>query len=342
MIKKLPTDFYRMWNGFSTSYLNNERNVSQNTISSYRYTFKLYIKFMYVRKKIRADRIKLIHLTRTNVLDFLDWLESDRKCSESTRNQRLAAIRSFVLYLQYEDVDNAYEWQKILTIKNKRHQKPVVNYLDADAMRLLLEQPDTTTAKGIRELALLSLIYDTGARVSEITQLTPADLKLAKDQACVILNGKGRKARYAIMLPKQVDILRKYMKIYKLDLPENAHRPLFSNVHGKPLTRAGVNYLLQKNLTEARKSNPDKIPSKLTPHSLRHTKAMHLLEAGWQLVEIRDFLGHVSIQTTGIYARANKQAQDKALGKVYQDITPETDQTEQWVNEYDMLDELLH
>lgn len=341
MNKKLPTDFYRMLKGFFTSYLNNERNVSANTVTSYCYTIKLYIKYMHTCKSVRADRIKLAHLTRANVLDFLDWLESDRHSSESTRNQRLAAIRSFVLYLQYEDVNNAYEWQKILTIRNKRHQRPLVNYLNAEAMKLLLEQPDITSSKGMRELALLSLIYDSGARVSEVTQLSPADLKINQNPAGVILNGKGRKQRFAPLLPKQVEILRKYMQIYKLDKSEKAHRPLFSNVHGQPLTRAGVNYILQKNLSEAKKANPEIIPSNFTPHGLRHTKAMHLLEAGWDLVQIRDFLGHVSIQTTGIYARANNQAQAKALGNVYQDITPSTDQVELWENDYDMLQDLL-
>lgn len=341
MKNKKPTDFYYALKKFLSTYLVDERDVSSNTVESYRFTIKLFIQYLKKEKSLRADKIKLEHLTRQNVLGYLDWLESNRKCSESTRNLRLAGIRGFVSFLQYEDLSHALELQKILTIKNKRHDRTLVNYLETNGMQLLLQQPDQTTNKGIRELALMSLLYDSGARVGELIVLTPADLKINQSPMHVILKGKGRKVRTAALFPKQVEILRKYMKIYKLVGEDKSHYPLFSNVHGEPLTRAGVNYILQKNLNQARRSNPEIIPAKLTPHGLRHTKAMHMLESGIELVEIRDFLGHVSIQTTDIYARANKQAQAKALNNVYKDVLPETEKTERWHNHLDWLDDLM-
>ena len=185
------TDFAKHLSAFLTKYLAGERNYSPNTILAYKDTFVQFITFMKECKHIEAQKLILECITRDIVIDFLDWVQKQRHCSNATRNYRLAALRSFFSYLQYENPERMHEWQKILSIKVKRHEKKSINYLPADGIKLLLEQPDLTTRSGRRNLALLALMYDSGARVQEIIDLTPSSIRL-DNPAIVRLFGKGR------------------------------------------------------------------------------------------------------------------------------------------------------
>ena len=331
------TDLAKYLSDFFAKYLPGERNVSHNTILAYKDTFVQLITFMKEQKGIAAQRLTLEKINRDTIMDFLDWLQQARHCSNATRNYRLAAIRSFFNYLQYENPERLFEWQKIISIKVKQHQKKSINYLTTDGIKLLLEQPDISTRNGRRNLALLALMYDSGARVQEMIDLTPSSVRL--DSPNIIkLVGKGRKARLVPLQEEQIVFLKKYMQELHLLEPHANLYPLFSNTRNGKLTRAGITYILKTYADQARKINPGVIPDNISCHSLRHSKAMHLLQAGVNLVYIRDLLGHVSIQTTDIYARADSKQKREAFEKVYVEMKPENSKGKSWEKDDTLLE----
>lgn len=326
-----PTDFSKCLTDFLSKYLPAERGMSYNTILSYKMTFILFIDFMNKEKGISVQKLQLYHCSRESAEQFLNWLQLTRKSSDSTRNVRLAALHSFFKFLQYQQPDRLNEWQQILSIKVKKAKKEVINYLSVDGIKLLLRQPDQLTKKGVRDLALLALMYDTGARVQEIIDLTPSCLRLDKPFT-VKLIGKGNKARIVPLMEQEVVHLKYYMQRNKLfETSSNLH-PLFYNSRKEKLTRAGVSHVLQRYAEGARNKNSLLIPDKISCHSLRHSKAMHLLEAGVNLVYIRDILGHQSVQTTEVYARVDSKQKRDAIEKAYSDVvnreTPEWNRNE--------------
>lgn len=314
---------------YFTEYLSGERNVSHNTIRAYSNVFTQFLNYMNDIKQIKADRIDLVDLNKDNVLTFLDWLQVTNKCSIATRNHRLATIHSFCRYMQYEDVTNIQQWQDILSIKYKQTTRNKINYLTVDAIKLLLDQIPLNTRLGRRDLAMLALMYDSGARVQEIIDLTVNDLHLIKPYY-VTLFGKGRKKRLVPLQDSQIDILKTYLSENKLDNSASNNKPLFANRQGGKFSSAGITFILNRYCSNARIANPDIIPSKITPHSLRHSKAMHLLQAGVNIVYIRDILGHVSIQTTEVYARADSKQKREALESAYVDVIPSIDSQRSW------------
>lgn len=317
-----PTDFSKYLSDFLSRYLPDERGASPNTITAYRDTFILLLSFLRDQKGQRVEKLSLQKIKKPIIVEFLNWLQEERKCSVSTRNARLAAIHSFYKYLQYEYPDGLNNYQQILSIRTKNTTKQTMSYLTIDGMKLLLRQPDTTTKKGRRDVVLLSLIYDTGARVQEIIDLTPASLRLDKPSTIKII-GKGNKARLVPMLEAQVELLKQYVKEHYLDKPSANQYPLFCNSRKEKLSRAGINYIIAKYFKKAKNENQTILPDKITCHSLRHSKAMHLLQAGVNLIYIRDILGHVSVKTTEVYARADSKHKREALEKAYVDVNPE-------------------
>jgi len=331
------TDFAKYLSTFLTKYLIGERNVSPNTILAYKDTFVQFINFIKEKKGFNPEQLTLDKLTRECVVEFLDWIQENRHCCNATRNYRLAALRSFFSYLQYQNPERMYEWQKILSIKVKRHDKKNISYLTTDGIKLILEQPDLSTHNGRRNLALLALMYDSGARVQEIIDLTPTSIRF--DYPGVVkLIGKGRKARIVPLQDEQLVFLKQYMQENNLMEPYASQYPLFSNNKNEKLTRAGVTYILKTYVELSRKINPNIIPERLSCHSLRHSKAMHLLQAGVNLVYIRDILGHVSIQTTDVYARADSKHKREAFEKAYVETKPEESKTKSWEKNGNLLD----
>ena len=316
-----PTDFSAYISDFISRYLPNEKGASANTIAAYRDTFVLLLNFTEKEKQVKIEKLTLDKITKETIIEFLDWIQRERKCSNSTRNSRLAAIHSFYRYLQYESMDYLHECQKILSVRFKKTKRESMTYLTIEGIKLLLQQPDTTTSRGRRDLTLLSLMYDTGARVQETIDLTSSMLRLNKP-ATIKIVGKGNKARLVPMLDAQTEHLKNYLKENRLNEPFANMYPLFFNSRKEKLTRAGINYIVQKYAKLARKENGMIIPENISCHSLRHSKAMHLLQAGVNLVYIRDILGHVSIQTTEIYARADSKQKREALEKAYVNVNP--------------------
>ncbi|MCE8745142.1 site-specific integrase [Phocaeicola vulgatus] len=339
---RTKTDFAARVTRFFTEYLAHERNVSLNTVLSYKLTISLFSKYMRDQRNVCIDKLTLAGFTRENVNAFLDWLQTTTGNSNSTINLRLAALHSFARYLQYEEIDRLQQWQLILAIKKRKDEKKPPAYLLVDGIKAILRQPDRDTRQGRRHLALLSLMYDTGARVQEIIDLKVECLQIKYEPFTIKIMGKGRKTRIVPMLPKQVAILRAYMEENGLDRINAKQEHLFFNARKQPLTRAGITYILKTYADAARKEHPSLIPDVISCHSMRHSKAMHMLQSGVELIYIRDILGHVSIQTTDIYARTDTKAKREALEKAY---TPMTDGsvniTAEWQDNPDLL-EWLH
>lgn len=309
--------------------------MSNHTISSYRFSFILFISFIEQANKIRVSKLVLSDITKEIVVEFLDWLQSERKSSTATRNVRLAALHSFFTFMQYQQPDHMAEWQRILSIKVKKTTKNAVSYLSIEGLKLLLEQPDTSNRKGRRDLSMLTLMYDCAARVQEIIDAEPSFIRL--DNPCTMkIIGKGNKARIVPLMEEAIVHIKRYMGENHLFATHLRTSPLFCNSRREKLTRAGINSILKKYVCMARKKNPELIPEKISCHSLRHSKAMHLLQAGVHLVYIRDFLGHESVQTTEIYARADSQQKREAIEKAYVDVI--TKEIPEWVENNDLLE----
>jgi site-specific recombinase XerD len=254
-------------------------------------------------------------LSSERIIGFLQWLETARKCSISTRNQRLAAIHSFFRYVQGEEPSGLYHFQKVISIPIKKAKKHIVEHLSPEALKLLLEQPDKHTARGRRDVTLMSVLYDTGARVQELIDIKVCDVIL-DSPSVVVLTGKGNKIRRVPIVNNTVSLLRSYFLENNLNQQWKKQYPLFSNNQHHQLTREGVAYIIAKYVESAQQSSMI-VPLKIKPHILRHSKAMHLLQAGVNLIYIRDFLGHVDIKTTEIYARTDTETKRKAIENAY-------------------------
>ena len=313
-------DFARVLTRFLSDYLPGQRNVSTNTIKSYRDTFKQLLLFCDQQLNIKPEHITFDKLKVNTIKDFLSWLEKSRKVTINTRNQRLAAIKSFYRYSQSEYPEILLECQRVLGIPFKKREIKTINYLSYECLKYILEEPDTTRKKGRRDLAIMTTLYDTGARVKELIDLKAADVRL-DSPATITLTGKARKRRCVPVMRKTRKLLESYMAENSLFKNENQSHPLFYNSNTCPFTRPGITYILKKYLNQAKKSHPEVLfPENLHPHMFRHSKAMHLLEAGVNLIYIRDLLGHVNVTTTEIYLRADTEVKRKALESVYMDV----------------------
>jgi len=320
---KKTNDFAWYLSLFLSKYLPGQRNVSTNTIASYRDTFKLFLIFCDDVKGLKPEKVTLNSVTRETITEFLEWIEKKRKCSIATRNQRLSAIHAFFKYVQKESPDNLFEIHKILKIPLKKKPKPLVAYLSADELKILFKQPDMNSRQGRRDLVLLVLMYDSAARVSELIDLRIRDIRLSSP-AVVILHGKGDRSRQVPIIGKTKNHLAAYLEEHKKYHWGIATQdtPVFFNQQHKKLSRWGVSYILNKYVEMASKNTKFSIDFAVTPHVLRHSKAMGLLKAGINLIYIRDFLGHSSVVTTEIYARADSEMKRKAIESVYTDLSP--------------------
>ena len=329
------TDFARYLTQFLSVYLPGQVGSKRNTQLSYRDSFSLLLKYCRDQEKLAPEKLSIQKVDRELVLRFLKWLEEERNCKAMTRNQRLAAIHSFFRFLMVEAPQYMEQSQKILAIPMKKTDKPPLMYLPLDSIKGLLEQPDCTTIQGKRDAVLLSLLYDTGARVQELVDLKVCDICL-NDTVTIVLTGKGGKSRIVPVMKPTGELLRQYMDGAGLCSPVYKRTPLFANRGNKPLTRAGVTYILKKYAEQAQAQGVKDISGEITPHWLRHSKAMHLLQSGVNLVYIRDLLGHSDISTTEIYARADEKMKRKALTEAYS--SPTSEELPVWKKDKNLLD----
>jgi site-specific recombinase XerD len=257
-------------------------------------------------------------LSHLIIINVLEWLEEERKCCIATRNQRLAAIHSFFRYVQYEEPAGILHFQKIIALPIKKAAKPSVPHLTPDTMKFLLSQPDKMTVKGRRDITLLSVLYDSGCRVQELTNLKVRDVVL-DNPAVLILTGKGKKIRRVPLMENTLNLLQRYFQEHSLDKDWKQDYPLFINKQRKKLSKEGIAYIISKYVGPAKRMSGS-MPKKVTPHMFRHSKAVHLLQAGVNLIYIRDFLGHQDIRTTEIYAKCDSELKRQAIANAYPDI----------------------
>lgn len=305
------TDFAQCLASYLTMHLPGQLGLSENTIMAYRDTFKLVLLFAESEFHLRPEKITLEDFNTNFIAAFLQWLEQERNCSVATCNQRLAALRAFAGYARTQYPSYLFESQKIMDLKAKKAPAPAIAYLSPDDVQSIFNQIDTSTKYGRRDVLLLSLMYDSGARVQEICDLCVRDVRLQKPPT-VTLTGKGRKTRFVPIMASTASALTVYFSDNSLSSPQKADQPMFTNHQRGKLTRAGVAYILKKYFDAARQVNPD-LPKKISPHILRHSKAMHMLQAGINLIYIRDFLGHAHVETTEIYAKADTEMKRRAI-----------------------------
>lgn len=315
------TDFARLLTTYLSKYLPGQRNVSENTIKSYRDTFRLFLIFCRDKENLIPSKLSMRVITDSLICSFLEWIEKERSCGITTRNQRLAGIHAFIRFAQTESPENLLMYQRILHIPAKKGAHKPMNYLLPEALCAVLSETDIYTRTGRRDLMLLTLLYDSGARVQEIIDLRVRDVRI-ENPATVTLFGKGRKVRCIPLMTKTKSMFESYLKEQSLwQQPEKLDSPLFFNNRNEKLTRAGISYIIDKYVKSAKSHTNTLFPDKISPHVFRHSKAMHMLQANINLIYIRDFLGHVNVTTTEIYAKADATAKRKALEKAYISIT---------------------
>lgn len=325
---------------FLGKYLPGEKNASRHTIQSYSVTFKLLLSFFEQVKTITPERLSMTDLTRDTIVEFLDWLESARDCGVTTRNQRLVAIHSFVRFVQKQSLENLFEFQKILNIPDKKCAKTVVPFLTGEEMRILLSMPDPSTQKGLRDMVLMAVLYDSAARVQELIDLKDRDLRLDKP-AVITLHGKGQKTRHVPITEKTKNLLESYLRCS----PGNkgvsgGEQYVFVNQSKQQLTRWGISYIIHKYVGLAGQCDGFDVRFPVTPHVFRHSKSVHLLQSGVNLIYIRDFLGHSDCSTTQIYAKADTETRRKAMEAAYVDILP-TSELPDWSDDKNLMDFLI-
>ena len=323
------TDFAGALYRYFRDYLVNDRGCSARTIETYRYAFIQFIDYMENHLNIRPEKIELTHINVQNLQSFLLWLEREKKVSTSTRNQRLAAFKSFSSFLKYdlpECLDNVIQIQNI---KMKKSFVKDVSYLKPEGIKLLLSQIDRSSYKGKRDYAMFSLLYATGIRVSELIKIRGRDISMSSPKH-ITIHGKGNKIRHVPIVQHLASILEKYLEESRSMLPQNLDKPIFVDHSDEMFTRQGINHLLTKYANKARTVNSSLIPKDCSPHKIRHSTAMAMVENGTDLIVIRDFLGHSSIQTTEIYARLSASRRIKAIEAASKEIVPPEDAI--WVN----------
>lgn len=306
-------DFAARATDYLGRHLPGTRNLSANTIASYRDAFKLLVIYFRDAVGIAPENLSMADLDRDALEGWLAWLQ-ERGCGDSTLNQRLCAMKAFVRYVMPDDPGRMLQYQRILDMRQRKcASKPMV-LPGREGLAAMLRQPDRSTQRGRRDLVLLSVMYDSGARVSEVCGISVRDVRL-EPPATIVLHGKGRKARTVPLMAPTAQLLSEYMDERGFArMAACLDEPLFPNSHGRPLSRMAVSDMVARYAQMAREAGFD-VPAGVTPHSLRHQKAVDLLEAGVNLVYIRDILGHRSVTTTEIYATVSSERKRAALEK---------------------------
>jgi site-specific recombinase XerD len=308
---KQPRNFAALLQGFFTERLMQQKQASPHTIASYRDTFRLLLRFAQKRRHKSPSQLDFEDVDAPFVAEFLNDLEKTRGISARSRNLRLTAIRSFFQYAAYEAPSQSAQIQRVLAIPGKRHDRTQVQFLSRPEIEALLQAPDLTAWAGRRDQLLLLVAIQTGLRLSELTKLKQEDLVLASTGSHVRCLGKGRKERCTPLTRQTVDRLKTWLR----ELPANAAKEVFPSARGQRLSGDGLRCILAKHVATAAKSCPSFRQKKVTPHMLRHTMAMELLQAGVDRAVIALWLGHESVETTQIYLTANLALKEKILAE---------------------------
>jgi site-specific recombinase XerD len=286
-------------------HLVTERNLSVNTQHSYRDTFRLLLPFAASRASMSVDLLRVVDITPVVVRQFLTHVERERRCSIGTRNQRLAAVHALARFIGEHSPEHVAWCGEIRLIPHKRGTRALISYLTEAEMRALLGAPERSTEQGYRDYVLLLFLYNSGARASEAASLQIKDVDTRS--RLVRITGKGNKQRICPLWPETVGQLRRLMVERPMD------EPLFQNRLRQPLTRFGIPTLVERHAAPAAEHEPSLRSKRVSPHTIRHSTATHLLRAGVDINTIRGWLGHASINTTNVYAEVDLDAKAKAL-----------------------------
>jgi site-specific recombinase XerD len=296
---------------FFSQRLMSQQNVSPRTIAAYRDTFRLLLRYFDECGDKRPADLTLADLDTTRILAFLDYLEKNRKNTVRSRNARLAAIRTFLRYAALRDPTSLSGIQRVLAIPMKRFDRPLLGYLSRQEVQAIVDAPDASTFSGHRDRVLFALMYNTGARVSEIAALCVTDISL-EGSPSMRVHGKGRKERSVPLWKNTARQIKRWMKC----ISRSPGSPLLPNASGQPLTRSGIENRLKEAVRIASRSQPTLNGRRISPHTLRHTTAMHLLQAEVDITVIALWLGHESPVTTHMYIEADLALKERALGKL--------------------------
>jgi integrase/recombinase XerD len=333
MTKAEPQALFALVEPFFTKYLTRQHGASPHTIRAYRDALKLLLAFTAEQRGCEIANLQLEHLNADIVASFLDHIEAERSNSAATRNCRRAAIRGFFKHLVRNDLDHALQYNRVLALPAKKARQRPATYLEAADLRAVIASPDRRTANGWRDYTLLLFLYNSGARVSEAIGTRWADLQLTSPRQ-VRLRGKGRKER---MLPIWHETANALHRLRGMNHGADRQR-VFVNHNGQPLTRDGVAYILNKHVSAiAARDRPTLARQRITPHVLRHSCAVALLQSGTDLVTIRDYLGHASLATTGRYLATNPRMKRDALQTFWKHAGIEPDPAKPWKPKPDLL-----
>jgi site-specific recombinase XerD len=307
-MKRTPDPLFPLVESFFRDHLQRVRGASRHTVLAYRDALRLFFGFVADSSGCPMSSLRVDHVTAEHVLAFLEHLESSRQNLPSTRNLRLTALRSFCRHLLRHDPTRAGQYQRVLSLPAKKTPQAVVTYLEPEEVRVLLRQPDLRKRAEARDHALLLFLYNTGARISEALTVCRGDLQLARPFQ-VQLHGKGRKKRICPLWQDTAAAMKRLLQHRSASVDEH----VFTSTRGTPLSRDGANYILQKHFRRAIRALPALRRKHVTPHGLRHSCAVAMLQAGIDLSVIRDYLGHESIATTGRYTKTNLQMKRRVL-----------------------------
>lgn len=339
MSKPIDGFFFKYVRSFLTVYLPRNKCYSPNTIKAYRDTINLLRFFLWEKKKIPFSKITFEMINRALVYEFLEWLLTLRKCSISTRNQRLAALKSFLHYCAIEEPSLAAIYMDVKDIAALRDTKVGVSYMTQNALKSILIQPDVKNRFALRNRFFMIAMYDTGGRIQEILDLRLRDICLDLDIPCIYLTGKGNKVRAVPLMEKTVLHLKEYLKLFHPTYPKNTDDYLFYTVikgQKGAMSPDNVSVFIKKYANQARISCPE-VPKRVHAHLFRHSRAMHLYQSGIPLSYIKDFLGHVSSTTTSIYASADTTMIRDALEKAAKLGDNSTAEVPLWEGNEDMI-----
>ena len=311
---KLPPSFPALVQAYFGEYLTQQRALSPQTIAAYRDGFGLFLGFAEERLGMAPAAITLADVTPDLIMAFLDHLERQRHNSVRSRNARLAALRSFLKFAGHRDVASLHVIERALGVPVKRFERPMFGYLTRDEVLAIIGEPGDSWLNQ-RDHALFLLMYNTGARVSEIIGITVADAVLDPSAACVHLHGKGRKQRSVPLWRSTVKALRAWLHVN----PQfEVTSPLLPNRDGKGMTRSNVAKRLSLAVSAAAVQYPHLMQQRVSPHTIRHTTAMHLLQAGVDISIIALWLGHESSVTTHQYVEADLAMKERALARLHE------------------------
>jgi site-specific recombinase XerD len=295
---------------FFQDYLKALRGLSSNTIFAYRDAIKLFLAFLSKHTQSRTTKLSLDDLTSENVLAFLIHIEETRRCSVSTRNLRLSALRTFFEFLVTQDTLHASQYQRVISIPLKQSSNRMIEYLEITEVKAVIDCIDRKRASGRRDYALLNFLYNTGARVQEACDLCIEHVHF-EPLPLVVITGKGRKTRQVPLWPETATLLKSY--IAERGPSRGSLNNVFINSRGYPLTRFGVGYIIRSRIAAAAEHCSSLAKKKVGPHTFRHTTAMHLLQSGVDLTVIKNWLGHVNLDTTHAYVEIDLDMKRKAL-----------------------------